>query len=86
MNERLVELIAQLDALAVEYNRNEVLRLQSKVQLWAIRYNKLPRVFRPLCLHYFKKWASRYNDVVRFLYPPVEGAPLPVEELNNDVI
>lgn len=86
MNERIKELIEELDALAVEYKRNEVLRLQSKVQLWAIRYNKLPRVFRPLCLHYFKKWASRYNDVVRFLYPPVEGAPLPVEELNSDVI
>lgn len=86
MNERIEELIEELDALAVEYKRNEVLRLQSKVQLWAIRYNKLPRVFRPMCLHYFKKWASRYNDVVRFLYPPVEGAPLPVEELNNDVI
>ena len=86
MNERIEELIEELDALAVEYKRNEVLRLQSKVQLWAIRYNNLPRVFRPLCLHYFKKWASRYNDVVRFLYPTVEGAPLPVEELNNDVI
>ena len=86
MNERIEKLIEELDALAVEYKRNEVLILQSKVQLWAIRYNKLPRVCRPLCLHYFKKWASRYNDVVRFLYPPVEGAPLPVEELNNDVI
>lgn len=86
MNERIEELIEELDALAVEYKRNEVLRLQSKVQLWAIRYNKLPRVCSPLCLHYFKKWASRYNDVVRFLYPPVEGAPLPVEELNNDMI
>lgn len=86
MNERIEELIEELDALAVEYKRNEVLRLQSKVQLWAIRYNKLPRVCRPLCLHYFKKWASRYNDVVRFLYPPVEGAPLPVEELNNEMI
>ena len=86
MNERIEELIEELDALAVEYKRNEVLRLQSKVQLWAIRYNKLPRVCRPLCLHYFKKWANRYNDVVRFLYPPVEGAPLPVEELNNDMI
>lgn len=84
MNERIEEIIEELDALAVEYKRNEVLRLQSKVQLWAIRYNKLPCVFRPLCLHYFKKWASRYNDVVRFLYPPVEGAPLPVEELIND--
>lgn len=84
MNERIEELIEELDALAVEYKRNEVLRLQSKVQLWAIRYNKLPRVCRPLCLHYFKKWASRYNDVVRFLYPPVGGAPLPVEELIND--
>lgn len=83
MNERIEELIEELDALAVEYKRNEVLRLQSKVQLWAIRYNKLPRVCRPICLHYFKKWASRYNDVVRFLYPPVEGAPLPVEELIN---
>lgn len=86
MNERIEELIEELDALAVEYKRNEVLKLQSKVQLWAIRYNKLPRIFCPLCLHYFKKWASRYNDVVRFLYLPVEGAPLPVEELNNDVI
>ena len=37
MNERIEELIEELDALAVEYKRNEVLRLQSKVQLWAIK-------------------------------------------------
>ena len=83
MNERIEELIEELDALAVEYNRNEVLRLQSKVQLWAIRYNKLPRVFRPLCLRQFQKYAQRYNAVVCSLFPAYAGAPLPVEELNN---
>ena len=85
-NDNLKSLCDELDELCTEYRHNAVLELQSKVQLWAIRYSSLPRVCRPLCLHYFKKWASRYNDVVRFLYPPVEGAPLPVEELNNDVI
>ena len=85
-NDNLQSQCDELDELCTEYRHNTVLELQSKVQLWAIRYSRLPRVCRPLCLHYFKKWAIRYNDVVRFLYPPVEGAPLPVEELNNDVI
>jgi len=83
MNERIEELTKELDALALEWKRNELLTLQSNVMKWAIRYNKLPRICRPVCLHYFKKWARRYNDVVCFLYPAVEGAPLPVEELIN---
>lgn len=38
MNERIEELIEELDALAVEYKRNEVLRLQSKAKYNFGRY------------------------------------------------
>ncbi len=83
---RIEELTAELDELALEWKRNEILKLQTKVQKWAILYNKLPRICRPVCLHYFNKWAERYNSVVCFLYPPAPGAPLPVEELFNEIV
>lgn len=82
-SEHLEMMAAELGALYTEYKRNAVLELQRKVQLWAIRYSKLPRVCRPVCLHYFKKYAKKYNGLVCFLFPPVEGAPLPIEELVN---
>lgn len=82
-SEHLETVAEELDALCTEYKRNAVLELQRKVQLWAIRYSKLPRVCRPVCLHYFKKYAKIYNGLVCFLFPPVEGAPLPIEELVN---
>lgn len=78
--ERLAE---EIEGLRNAWEQNTVLQLQSNVMKWAIRYNKLPRICRPVCLYYFKKWARRYNAVVCFLYPAVEGAPLPVEELIN---
>lgn len=78
---RIEEITVELDGLAFEWKRSEILKLQMKVQKWAIRYNRLPRICRPVCLHYFKKWAERYNAVVCFLYPPAPGAPSPVEEL-----
>lgn len=78
---RIEELTAELDALALEWKRNEILKLQTTTLKWAIRFNRWPCFLRPVCLHYFKKWAKRYNSVVRFLYPAAPGAPLPVEEL-----
>lgn len=83
--ERLQVLTEELDALAVEYKRNEILTLQMKVQGWAIRFNRWPRALRPLCLRNFKKWAKRYNAVVCSLYPPAPGAPSPVEEIVNNI-
>ena len=82
---RIQELTEELDALATEWKRNQILTLQKNVQSWAIRFNRWPRILRPVCLHYFKKWAKRYNSVVCTLYPPAPGAPLPVEELLLDV-
>lgn len=82
---RIQELTEELDALATEWKRNQILTLQKNVQSWAIRFNRWPRILRPVCLHYFKKWAKRYNSVVCTLYPPAPGAPLPVEELVLDV-
>ena len=82
-NDNLQSLCDELDALCTEYKRNAMLELQRKVQLWAIRYNKLPRVFHPLCLRQFQKYAQRYNAVVCSLFPAYAGTPLPVEELNN---
>jgi hypothetical protein len=84
-NERIQELTEELDALAMEWKRNQILTLQKNVQSWAIRFNRWPRILRPVCLHYFKKWAKRYNSVVCTLYPPAPGSPLPVEELLLDV-
>lgn len=83
-DERIQELATELDELCIAWKRNEILTLQMKVQKWAIRYNRLPRICRPVCLHFFKKWASRYNAVVCTVYPSAPGAPLPVEELNLD--
>lgn len=79
--EKLEILTAELDALCTEYKRNSVLELQRNVQLWAIRYNKLPRVFRPLCLRQFQKYAQRYNAVVCSLFPAYAGTPTPIEEI-----
>lgn len=84
-DERIQELATELDALCLEWKRNEILTLQMKVQKWAIRFNCWPRIMRTVCLHYFNKWAKRYNAVVCFLYPPAPGAPTPVEELLKEV-
>ena len=84
-DERIQELTEELDALAMEWKRNEILTLQKNVQKWAIHFNRWPRIMRPVCLHYFKKWAKRYNAVVCTLYPPAPCAPLPVEELLKEV-
>lgn len=84
-DERIQELATELDALCLEWKRNEILTLQMNVQKWAIRFNRWPRIMRPVCLHYFDKWAKRYNAVVCFLYPPAPGAPTPVEELLKEV-
>ena len=70
-----------VEEMVTYFSDDAVLSVQYKVMLWAYRYTKLPRIFRPLCLHFFKKHAKTYNNLVAFLYPPVEGAPLPVEEL-----
>jgi hypothetical protein len=80
-DERIQELTKEIDELSELYKHDKILQLQYKVMLWSYRYTKLPRIFRPLCLHFFKKHAKTYNNLVAFLYPPVEGAPLPVEEL-----
>jgi hypothetical protein len=80
-NERIEELAQELDTLALNLKRYEIKALQMNCQRWASRFKRWPRFMRPLCLHYFKKWASRYNSVVCFLYPPAPGAPMPVEEL-----
>ncbi len=81
---RLNEVASELDALCLEYRRNAVLSLQSKVQLWAIRYSKFPRVCRPYCLLQFRKYAQRYNAVVCSLFPAYDGStPTPIEELVN---
>ncbi len=82
-NEIICEMTQELDALCTEYKRNAVLVLQSKVQRWAILYSKLPRVYRPFCLHQFQKYARRYNAVVCSLFPAYAGTPTPIEELVN---
>lgn len=82
-NDEIQSLCDELDALCTEYKRNAVLELQRKVQLWAIRYNKLPGVCRPFCLCQFRKYVRRYNAVVYSLFPAYAGTPTPVEELES---
>ncbi len=54
-----------------------VLELETKLAKWALRFNRWPWFLRPVCLHYFRKWAKRLDDAVFVLYPPAPGAALP---------
>lgn len=74
-----------LEKCVSSFEQSIIMKLQGKVITWAYRFNCWPRILRPVCLHYFKKWTKRYNSVVCTLYPPAPGAPLPVEELLLDV-
>jgi hypothetical protein len=85
-DERIQELATELDVLCLEWKRREIVTLQMEVEKWANRFNSWPRILRPVCLRNFKKWAARYNAVVCFVYPSAPGAPLPVEELFNEIV